>query len=331
MKSKITVYILTYNRPDYLIQCLATLRKQTYKRFKTVVLDNCSETNLHAVISEYADLNIEYIKHEKNLGSTGNFTFAWNLDKTTEYFVIFHDDDLMHSRLLELEVGLLEANQDLAWVASDSIPFKGTPPPYPIMNEVKSIILNGAELALGLISGVGLTFSSVMYRSNTIGIIELASLINRHSIIFDRPILFELIAGGQCSLIYEPLILYRCHSKQDSSTGPLNEDNLQELFVSFKKLLITDWTPTIQKKFYAWSNFQLVEGYKRLGKDKRSSFRIYLEKAKNKNVYNDQYFFYYLCGVIRSKFQLIQHRLKILAADPIIFIKTVKQSLQYSK
>lgn len=331
MLDKITVYILTYNRPDYLAQCLVSLRAQTFKFFKTVVLDNCSTQCLDNVISEFSDLQIEYIKHESNLGSTGNFTFAWQCAKTTDYFVVFHDDDLMHSRFLELEVGLLEANCDLVWVASDSISFKGTPPPYPLITKVQPTILAGAELALGLIRGLGLTFSSAMYRSNTSEKVDLANLIQSLSIIFDRPILFELVAGGKCALIQEPLILYRCHDKQDSKTGPVNEDNLQELFISYKKLLMNNWAPATQKIFFSWSGFQLVDGYNRLGKDKKSLFRIYLQKIKAKGIYKDRFFYYYLCGLIKSGYQKYQRALKILATDPMRFISALSKRLQFHK
>ena len=321
MIDKITVYILTYNRPDYLAQCLASLREQTYKRFKTVVLDNCSVQNLNAVITEYTDLNIEYIKHKQNLGSTGNFSYAWKQIKSTEYFVIFHDDDLMHPRFLEVEAELLETNQHLVWVASNSIAFKDKSPPWKVINEITPMVLGGAELAFGLISGLrlGLTFSSVMYRSNTIDKIDLDNLFHSHSIIFDRPILFELVTDAKCVLIPQPLILYRCHDKQDSKTGPVNLDNLQELLVSYKKLLMTNWTTVTQKKFYAWSGFTLIDAYLHTEKDKKPSLTIYLQKAKRKEIYDDFIFYYYLCGFIKFQHQVISRGLNMLITNPVKF------------
>jgi len=328
MSDMITVYIMTYNRPDYLTQCLESLRGQTYKRFKTVVLDNCSLQNLDAVISEYADMNIEYVKHAQNLLSTGNFAFAWQQVKTTDYFVVFHDDDLMHPRFLELELGILDANPNLVWVASDSISFKGKPPAYPNITGLQPAIFDGSELALGLIQrDMNITFSSVMYRSNTTGRVDLIGLNQSHSIVADRPILFELINEDKCALILQPLILYRSHNKQDSKTGLLNEDNLQELFVSYKKQLITNWTPVTQNIFYSWSGFHIVDGYSRLDHDKKSSFRVYLDKARSKGIYDNRIFYYYLLGLVKHWYHLTQHRLKMLVTDPVGFVLAVSQRL----
>ncbi|PCJ59288.1 MAG: hypothetical protein COA79_11360 [Planctomycetota bacterium] len=329
MIEKITVFILTYNRPVYLEQCLTSLRGQSYKNFKTVVLDNCSDQSLEYVISEFSDLNIEYIKHKSNLGSTGNFTYAWKHVKTTDYFVVFHDDDQMHSKFLELELGLLESNSDLKWVASSLVPFRDTPPTYPLITEVKTTIMNGAELALKIIHNLKFAFSSVMYRSNTIKLLDLEMMIKSYSIILDRPILLELVMEGKCAMIHEPLILYRCHDEQDSLNGPISEDNLQNVFVAFKKSLASNWTPKIEKTFYSWTGFQLVDGHKRLGKSKKSAFNVYLKKAKAKGIYKDRFYYYYVCGYVKTTIQYFFQALKLFFTNPRRFFMKISHRMLF--
>ena len=298
MNKKITLYILTYNRPDYLEQCLVSLKAQTFKNFKTIILDNCSDKNLEFIISKYPELNIEYIRHEKNLGSTGNLIFAWNHPKNTEYFVLFHDDDIMHPTFLERELEILELNKDVEWVANSSINFIGEPPKFKNIQEIHSISYSKSELAIGLIKGLDLTFSSVMYRSKLGQKLNISRLVDSHSIIFDRPLLFELIREGKCALIKEPLILYRCHENQDSKTGPLNEDNLFALFMSYKDQLNSSWTNKTKKLYYSWTAFQVVDGYKRIDIKKKSPFKEYIKTAEMMGIYKDKFYILYLLGYL---------------------------------
>ena len=40
MKYELTIFITTFERPKYLEECLINLSKQTYKKFKVIILDN---------------------------------------------------------------------------------------------------------------------------------------------------------------------------------------------------------------------------------------------------------------------------------------------------
>ena len=61
----LTLYVLTYERPKYLDECLKSISNQEFTNFNLVILDNGSKANYEHVVREYRSLNITYIKHKK--------------------------------------------------------------------------------------------------------------------------------------------------------------------------------------------------------------------------------------------------------------------------
>ena len=284
MDKLVTIFVLTYNRPDFLAQCLESIRNQTFRDFRVVVLDNASEKDNVPLIEQFHDLELEYVRHPRNLLATGNFRIAWSQAGDSKYLMIFHDDDVMHPRLIEEDVAVLETDEQLAWVASSYTTFEGQPPSFHPVQVTKHRIFDYSEIAREIIRGVMFCFSSVLYRASLTPTVDYDDLVSRHSIYADRPLLLRLAAQGKCALIDEPLVLYRQHPNQDSKTGPLNEDNLIELYVEYRRALSTDWTIDNQRLFFAWTGFELMDSYFRLSPLKRSPLYVFLRKAYERDV-----------------------------------------------
>jgi len=313
MSSLITVYILAYNRPNYLRECLESVVCQTLHDFKIVVLDNASSTDLKSVVNDVEKNSgrvINYLRHSQNIQSFGNFLYAWKDPKTTPYFIIFHDDDIMHPEFLERSTTLIHKFLKPAWIGSQSVEFKGKKPVFPILCSDSPLHFSAAELAHRILtSQSNVTFSTVIYRSNLTKVIDLENLCKTHSILFDRPLLFALAKLHGCILSPQPFILYRCHEAQDSSSGPLNEDNLLSLFKAYKQALQPIWDAKVQQDFYSWSGFHIPDSFNRLSLNKRSSFRKYLQKARQLDVYRDSYLRNYMIGATRLLIKRIARRI----------------------
>ena len=71
------VFVLTYNRAEYLKIMLDSLCTQTATGFNIKVLNNCSTDNTIEVVKDiqkkHPERNIQIITNEKNLGNAGNF------------------------------------------------------------------------------------------------------------------------------------------------------------------------------------------------------------------------------------------------------------------
>lgn len=79
----ITVFTPTYNRAQAINRVFNSLKKQTYKNFEWVIIDDGSIDNTRQVVEKYIEdgkLNIQYISHE-NRGKHYAINEAVNMAK----------------------------------------------------------------------------------------------------------------------------------------------------------------------------------------------------------------------------------------------------------
>jgi glycosyltransferase involved in cell wall biosynthesis len=114
---KVQIFIFTYNREKYLINCLSSLLNQTYKGIEITVIDNCSNYDIKGLIESYNNNKINLIINEKNLGSAESFNIAL-ANLKNEFVMFFHDDDTLPPKYIEQQVGLLEKYNHVGFVCS---------------------------------------------------------------------------------------------------------------------------------------------------------------------------------------------------------------------
>ena len=228
--------ITTFDRPDYLEECLASVEPQTLAEFRLVVLDNASTADYSGVLDRFRGLPVGYIRNETNIGAAGNFGRRYRRYSDSKYLVVFHDDDLMHPRMLEWQFGLLESDPDIQFVSTELGAFDdGDAPPRAIWENVSpetDVYNNQSDLARSLLGSGSLCFGSTMYRSSALK--QIGPDDGRFGIIGDRPFLLDLARLGKSALIRAPLVLYRHHPGQDTKTGSLTAQNLIELMRAYR-------------------------------------------------------------------------------------------------
>ena len=74
---RITAFIVTYNRVEYLKKAIDSVLNQTCRDFELIILDNCSTDGTEEYVKSLNDDRITYIRHEKNIGGGGNIAYAF--------------------------------------------------------------------------------------------------------------------------------------------------------------------------------------------------------------------------------------------------------------
>ena len=115
-KNKICIFLVTYNRKKYLKYALESVLNQSYGDFTLTILDNCSTDGTKEYVESILDQRIKYIRHEKNIGGLANIAYAFEHSEG-EYFAVFHDDDILHSTLIEEEITYLEDHDECVAVS----------------------------------------------------------------------------------------------------------------------------------------------------------------------------------------------------------------------
>jgi glycosyltransferase involved in cell wall biosynthesis len=279
---RLTVVIPTYNRPNYLGDSLGSVVAQTVNGFRLVVLDNASTEDYSHVLERFEESAVEYVRNSENLGSGGNFLKAVESFADRTYVTVFHDDDLMHPRMLEWQLEVLESDPGIVFVATESTVFNdGEVPPRGAWGSDRpplEVYETGADLVRALLGGAALCFGSAMYRS--VAIRALVPDLDRFSIYADRPSLMAVAGQGKCALIRAPLVLYRLHPGQDTITGALDTQNVIELLKRYREALGVDWSEGDRVLFRAHAAEFLVNNYAFLAKNSREGVASLLRRSR---------------------------------------------------
>lgn len=264
---KISIAIPTYNRKNYLKECIESILSQSFSDFKIYVFDNCSDYNIENFINSFNDKRIELINSPKNLGNIGNFERIYNYDFPSEYLVIFHDDDTMHPKFLESNCNLLQKNAN-AILSACSMEFINDHKKIKNFKELDKELniinaQNKRDLVKLLINGFHLCFGSVVYR-NTYIEKNFKTFAEKYGKWGDRPYLISLADKGSVLIIDEKLVNYRIHPNQDSQS--LSSDKQKELFSLFslyrnEYLDGTETNKDIRSYYYYSTNYLLLSGF----------------------------------------------------------------------
>jgi len=285
--SQVTLVILTFDRPGYLDECLASVGQQTLAGFRLVVLDNASSADYSGVLDRVRDLPMNYVRNETNIGQRGNFRKAIGSYSDSKYLVVFHDDDMMHPRMLELELGVLESDPEIQFVSTELQTLDDGEPPHRATWENVAIDVetydNQSDLARRLLGDARLCFGSTMYRSSVLKRVGLEDY-EQFGIIGDRPLLLDVARLGKSALIRAPLVLYRLHPGQDTNTGSLTAQHLIKLMRAYRDALPSDWSRADQQLYYGYArHFLTYYGYGHLAPEERIGAANFIrESIRNK-------------------------------------------------
>lgn len=213
------VYILTYNRSKYLKEAIDSVLNQTYTDFDLYVIDNCSTDNTQEMVAEYTDSRVHYYRQPTNVGSFKNFTFAITHCKA-DFFVLFHDDDIMLPNMLEKEIEILSGNEELAAVSGNSIIFDEINTSERLYNKCMPKRYAGNEIIRDYIrQSKTLVYPSIMYRNSFMK--KTGILPNENAGPCADVILYSdiALAGGIIYEMNDVVMKTRFHPAQDSEVN----------------------------------------------------------------------------------------------------------------
>lgn len=213
------VFILTYNRANYLRESIESVLASSFKDFTLTVVDNCSTDNTKDVVDSFTDPRLSYVKHPENIGGINNINSAIKMGKG-DYIVLFHDDDKMCPGMLEEEYNFLEAHPDAGCVSCLTSDFltDGTVIDSKATYEGEYKIYKGRELFdVYFGEGTNTCCPSIMYRRE---------ILEKHELIFDPAVgpccdiklLMDIERYGYgVASLNKCLMLTRRHEGQDST------------------------------------------------------------------------------------------------------------------
>ncbi len=245
-KPILTVFVVTYNRAEYLKLTLQSILEQTYKDFCLVVLDNASTDDTKNIIDNIKDKRLIYLAHKKNIDAPNNMNTAINM-ALTQYFIIFHDDDLMMPQFIEKELDVIQKYDfDILSCFAKHIDEYGNIQEYYRKTNNKPLSFTGSEYFKSFLNASPNTIycPSVIYKNDFIKTHKLFFDYEKAGLACDAYLFFEIERNyGKIGIYPQELFFYRHHSQQGSN---INKSTIQiKLFhclcndIYYSKLLNT--------------------------------------------------------------------------------------------
>jgi GT2 family glycosyltransferase len=121
MEKLVSIIIINYNNYNYTIECLESLKHQTYKNFEVLLLDNGSRTDLfqglkEALVQFNDSLKINLIRSERNLYFGAGNNKAIKLAKG-DFICLLNNDTEVMPNFIEEMVDYLEKNPKAGMIA----------------------------------------------------------------------------------------------------------------------------------------------------------------------------------------------------------------------
>jgi len=113
---KVSIVLCTYNRQDFIVKCLDSLRRQTFKNFELIVVNDNSTDRTKSILKDYSRKydKIKIINNTKNKGVSGARNSG--IRKAKGEIIAFLDDDCIADKNWLNELIKPYKNQDIIGV-----------------------------------------------------------------------------------------------------------------------------------------------------------------------------------------------------------------------
>lgn len=239
---KVSVVIPNYNYENYIEERIDSILMQTYPIHELIILDDCSTDNsvnkIEEIIKKHPDVNIKFVKNEKNSGSVfSQWQKAFSLSTGDYVWIAEADDSCSHYFLENVMKGFDSPNVVLSYAESMRIDENNkiiSSSCRDWMLAVSSVKwnksyinsgINEIQNALAICNTIPNVSAVVFKKSNQVEIIEEAK---KFKISGDWYIYYKLLSNGDIAYCHKSLNYFRKHSKS-TSTVVSRELEIREL------------------------------------------------------------------------------------------------------
>lgn len=161
-KPRVSVIIVTYNRPAMLQTALQSIFNQTFTDWEVIVNDYTEDWTINEQMhTKTTDSRVKWVRHKTNVD---NIAYCWNEAlriSTGEYWCILDDDNIKYADFLEKMVSFLDNNPEkdtvvcpMEYLPSGELFFK-KPKDFEILKRYNHIDSNQVVHRRSLIDKIG--------------------------------------------------------------------------------------------------------------------------------------------------------------------------------
>jgi GT2 family glycosyltransferase len=295
----LSIILLTHNRPLQAYEAIISIATQNNKNFKLIISDNSSDSSLKDMLNRHIfnsdQMNFDYRKRDKVYSAVEHGNLC--LDEVdTDYFCLFHDDDLMLPNFVENFWAILRLNPQIVSCGMNAY--------IDNLNSQeekrKTLFFKDFRLYIGPISPKSLIekyfgrhqlgiapYPSYIYKKSALEKIRFMSEDGKYG---DVTWLLRVSAMGPMIWVNLPSMIYRLHHSNDSLTE-LRRDRLR--FLShIKKNTFTYGEKILEDyRFFIYKKLVSSELLEEAGHKRFLLFKKYMAFYRIKRLFRiDQHF-----------------------------------------
>lgn len=273
---RVQIFLLTHNRPHFVGQAAESILAQRYDSYSLIISDNSSDDRTERVFQELSHPRLHYTRREPCVSSHAHFCMV-RAESTAEFFMWFHDDDMLHPDYLSQAILAMDSNPSLAALGANGWRFQHdrTDLQNPLLTACSGLrIFDSLDefAALYLWRKTVMPFSSYLYRRVYMsGLMTDTAHGGKYS---DVSFLLEVLKRGQIGWLLRPLVYCRQHTEQDSRK-PALLDRLSLLRYIYRNTRITRHSPAaLHYRRVAWCDWLKCGWQRALRRHPRRYFRV---------------------------------------------------------
>lgn len=115
MEARVGVVICNSNKKEYVLRCIDSLQKQTFREFKVFMVDNASEDGSAEAVEDAYGAWVEVIRLRENIGGTGGFNAGMRraMQEDVPYLLLLDNDVVLEKGCLEELHDSMEAHPEI--------------------------------------------------------------------------------------------------------------------------------------------------------------------------------------------------------------------------
>lgn len=239
---KFSIVVITYNFENIILECLDSIKKQTFKDFEVIICDDFSQDRTVEICEEWKK-KINGIFSVKILSSLVNEGVVKNINKGLKvaegkWIKVLAGDDILKSNALEKVNSYIEKNLDTKFIAARAELFsvdKGEKKILKVLPEDKKIgiYLKSIDEQLEEMLENNFIIAPTVFMKNEL-LKEMGYYNERYKMVEDYPMWIKLLKNKvKLDFINEIVVEYRRNS--NSVSGRRKEKRVNEVMFEFEK------------------------------------------------------------------------------------------------
>lgn len=275
MSARHAVVIPTRDRLAYLEASIRSVLGQTAPPDELVLVDNGRRGGSRELASALRHPRLRVVAGDPEGDVIANLDRAFDATQA-EFVVVFHDDDVMHPRLLEAELAVFEAHPGLAWVGSAyrQVDDAGAMGSFGDEDATPDLFPDARAFVIDVVRTGRIGFPSIMYRRAVLD----ARLDPAFSLMADRPFLAELAARHGAACLRGRFLNYRVHPGQVTQNRGLTDEHFL-LLLRYYRDAVGRSDAADRRLFLRYSTNGLLDAYQALPRDARRPFVAFVRRA----------------------------------------------------